>query len=392
MLASPGKDVPGGDDWVFEPKYDGIRIVALATTAGVALMTRNGHDKCRQFPEISAALSTLAKALDRHLVLDGEIVALDADGQPGRFQSLQGRMHVVDDEMVSQLSSETPTAFVVFDILVDGSELLTGEEWTSRRKRLERVMRAAPAPVRRSIRASDVTKGSPTALLDEARERRWEGIMAKRRDGRYEPGRRVRHWQKVKLENQQEFVVGGWTEPRNTRQHFGALLLGYYNDAGELVYAGHSGGGFSDRLLADIGKKLRKIERQESPFSTTPKTNERAHWAEPKYVAQVKFNEWTAGGNLRQPTFLGLRDDKDPRSVVREPGMTTKGGPKGAPKSAPKSGRKSASKGGALGAVIEQLRANGDADSATIQIDAKTKLSFTSFGKVFFPVPKFTKG
>ena len=107
--------------------------------------------------------------------------------------------------------------------------------------------------------------------------------------------------------------------PRNTRQHFGALLLGYY-DNGQLIYAGHSGGGFSDRLLAEIGTKLRKIERKTSPFTTTPQTNERAHWVDPRYVAEVKFNEWTAGGNLRQPIFLGLRGDKDPRSVVKENG------------------------------------------------------------------------
>src|SRR5687767_9617596 len=130
MLASPGKDVPGGDDWVFEPKYDGIRIVALAMPAGVALMTRNGHDKCRQFPEISSALTTLAAKLDRNLVLDGEVVALNARGEPDRFQSLQGRMHLTNEEMVSHLTSENPTAFVAFDILVDGSDLMLDETWS----------------------------------------------------------------------------------------------------------------------------------------------------------------------------------------------------------------------------------------------------------------------
>jgi bifunctional non-homologous end joining protein LigD len=410
MLASPGKDVPGGDDWVFEPKYDGIRIVALATPAGVALMTRNGHDKCRQFPEISSALTSLATKLDRNVVLDGEVVALNERGEPGRFQSLQGRMHLTDETIVSQLSRETPSAFVAFDILVDGPDLLLDEEWTTRRKRLERVLRGAAPAARRLLRASEITEGSPQPLLREARAQGWEGIMAKRRDGRYEPGRRVRHWQKVKIENQQEFVIGGWTEPRNTRQHFGALLLGYYDEHGGLVYAGHSGGGFSDRLLAEIGKKLKRIERKQSPFTTTPQTNETSHWVEPKYVAEIKFNEWTAGGNLRQPVFLGLRDDKDPRSVVREPvSAAAKGETPSEPRRAAASRRvrtpakeaaarvkpaakKSKSASSATASLIDQLRANPKAANATLQIDAQTKLAVTNLGKIFFPVPKVTKG
>src|SRR5687767_10901364 len=214
MLASPAKDIPGGDDWVFEPKYDGIRIVALATTAGVALMTRNGHDKCRQFPEITEALGTLVKSLDRNLVLDGEIVALNEEGEPGRFQELQGRMHLADEDLVSRRTTEMPSAFIVFDILVDGADLATDEPWTARRRRLERVLRPASAGVKRLLRLSHVEE-SPEQLMRDAQDHGWEGVMAKRRDGAYEPGRRVRHWQKLKLENQQEFVVGGWTEPRN---------------------------------------------------------------------------------------------------------------------------------------------------------------------------------
>ena len=173
--------------------------------------------------------------------------------------------------------SAAPAAFIAFDILVDGDELLLGEPWERRRKRLERVLRAAPPPVKRVLWASTVAERSPDALLRAAEEHGWEGIMAKRRDAPYEPGRRVRHWQKVKMENQQEFVVGGWTEPRNTRKHFGTLLLGYYDREGNLVYAGHAGGGFSDQLLEEIGRKLKTIEAKTSHFAT-PHDNERAHW------------------------------------------------------------------------------------------------------------------
>ena len=225
-------------------------------------------------------------------------------------------MHLLDAGVVEHRSSAAPAAFIAFDILVDGYDLLIEKRWDERRKRLERVVNSAPASVKRVLRMSDVTDSSPDRMLSDARRHGWEGVMAKRRDCPYEPGRRVRHWQKLKLENRQEFVIGGWTEPRNSRKHFGALLLGYYDGAGKLVYAGHSGGGFTEALLKEIGKKLKAIEQKTSPFTTTPKTNERAHWAAPKYVAEVKFNEWTTSGMLRQPIFVGLRDDKDPRECT----------------------------------------------------------------------------
>jgi bifunctional non-homologous end joining protein LigD len=405
MLASPGKDVPSGDEWVFEPKYDGIRIIALVKPKAVALMTRNGHDKRRQFPEIAERLTALARKLDRDLVLDGEVVALDEEGGPARFQELQGRMHLNDEAAVSSLASDSPAAFVVFDLLLDDDDILLDEPWEERRARLERVMRGVMASSRKVLRLSEVAEGSPDDMMDEARRQGWEGVMAKRRSGKYEPGRRVRHWQKLKIENRQEFVVAGWTEPRNSRKHFGALLLGYYDDDGKLVYAGHSGGGFSDRQLDEIARKLKAIERPTSPFTTTPVTNERAHWAAPKYVAEVKFNEWTGSGMLRQPIFVGWRDDKNPRDVRRESNPTarrssgaTEKKREGASaqrisgaKEKQRAGATTRSK-GSLTAVVEQLRANPNATSATIQIDANTSLDFTSFGKMFFPAAKVTKG
>jgi bifunctional non-homologous end joining protein LigD len=404
MLASPAKgEPPTGDDWIYEPKYDGIRIIALARPEGVALISRNGHDKARGFPEIASALRDFAKRTGGNLVLDGEIVALDANGEPGRFQNLQGRMHVLDEPTVMQLAAEVPTAYVVFDMLVDDDELLTGEIWDDRRKRLERGFKKAPASTKRVVRLSNYAESSPVEMLDEAHERRWEGVMAKRRDAKYEPGRRVRSWVKLKLENQQEFVVGGWTEPRNSREHFGTLLVGYY-DGGKLVYAGHAGGGFSSRMLAEIGAKLKKIERKSSPFSTTPDTNERAHWVEPKYVAEIKFNEWTAGGHLRQPIFLGLRDDKDPLEVRKEP---LAGKVKGGQKGGQENGRRIGQKGGQKGAgkavktaavgktpagVLAQLREDPKAANVTLKIDAASSLDVTNLGKVYFPVSKITKG
>jgi bifunctional non-homologous end joining protein LigD len=425
MLATAGKDVPAGQSWIFEPKYDGIRIIALLVNDAVALITRNGHDKRRQFPEVSDALRTFARKLGRNIVLDGEIVALGEDGEPLRFQDLQGRMHVTDDAMIQRLRTTTPVAFVAFDILVDGEELLVERPWDQRRRRLERVLRSASTGALRLTRVAE----DAAAIEADARAHGWEGIMAKRRDCPYEPGRRVRHWQKIKLENQQEFVVGGWTEPRSSRKSFGALLLGYYDGEGNLVYAGHTGTGFTDAVLDDVGRKLARIERPRPPFAVAPRTNERAHWAEPRYVAEVRFNEWTAGGNLRQPVFLGLRDDKDPRDVVREAGgrkgdavaVETRSG-KGQAMSPRTNGRKAPAKPargarrpktggerarhGALarsstkqaraasrpGAVVDQLRANPKAANASIELDAATKLAVTNLGKMFFPAAKITKG
>ena len=407
MLASPAKgDPPTGDDWIYEPKYDGIRIIALARPEGVALITRNGHDKARGFPEIASALRDFARKTGGNLVLDGEIVALDSTGEPGRFQTLQGRMHVLDEPTVLQLAAEVPTAYVVFDMLVDDDELLVDDAWDERRMHLERAMKKAPASAKRVIRLSDYAERSPTEMLDEAHERRWEGVMAKRRESKYEPGRRSRAWLKLKLENQQEFVIGGWTEPRNSREHFGTLLVGYYDDEGTLIYAGHSGGGFSGKMLAEIGAKLRKIERKTSPFATTPATNERAHWVEPRYVAEIKFNEWTAGGNLRQPIFLGLRDDKSPRDVRREPAngerkverkVERKGERKGERKVERKGERESATAmkpvaGKGHKAVLAQLQANPTAANLQLKISATSKLDVTNLGKVYFPATRITKG
>lgn len=427
MLASPDKgDPPAGAEWAFEPKYDGIRIVALVADDEVAMMSRNGIDKCRQFPEISTQLLALARKLGRNLVLDGEVVALDADGAPARFQDLQGRMHLLDAGAVSDRSVAAPVAFVAFDLLIFGDELLASAPWDERRARLEQVMRSMSAAMRRVLRKSDVDYESPARLLREARRQRWEGVMAKLRDRPYEPGRRVRHWRKIKIENQQEFVIGGWTEPRNSRKHLGALLLGYYDAAGKLVYAGHTGTGFTDRMLADVYRRLKPLEQERSPFASLPKTNEAAHWTAPRLVAEVRFNEWTAGGNLRHPVFLGLREDKKARDVVRESGPTGAGvaraparraaaGARRATKAAsPKTAtRKSATrksktttgrpgtaaqrgKAGARGdratAVAAQIRAQPTAKRAHLDMGGDVELSVTNLGKLFFPAAKVTKG
>ena len=315
MLASVANDLPNGEEWTFEPKYDGIRILAFVADGSVSLLSRNGNAKTAQFPEIAAALADVSRARRRSLVLDGELVAMDGD-TPARFQQLQNRMHVTDRAAIAALRGDTPVAYVVFDVLLDDDEALIHEAQHVRRAHLLQLL---IPPVPHVLRVSDSLSGDVTTLLEEARARGWEGVIAKRKDAPYEPGRRSRAWLKLKVEQRQEFVVGGYTEPRNSRQHLGAILLGYYDDAGQLVYAGHTGGGFSRATLAEMYRRLKTLERKSCPFVKQPRTNERAHWVRPRVVVEVKFNEWTAEGKLRQPIFVGIRDDKKPSDVRREP-------------------------------------------------------------------------
>ena len=314
MKASVGTGVPAGEGWTYEPKYDGIRVIAYATTDAAHVITRNGNDKSVQFPEVIDALRALARKAKRPLVLDGEIVALDGD-EVARFQDLQSRMHTTDRAFIETAQEGAPASLVAFDLLVDGEDVLTGEPWTKRRARLEQRLRNRTS---RAIRIGETVPNDGDELLAKAEKLGWEGVIAKRMDEPYVPGARSKGWLKLKIEHRQEFVIGGWTEPRKTREHIGALLLGHYDDDGNFIYVGHTGGGFTNAGLRDMARKLTAIERATSPFAEKVKTNEKAHWTAPKVVVEVKFGEWTADGKLRQPIFLGVRDDKLAREVTRE--------------------------------------------------------------------------
>jgi bifunctional non-homologous end joining protein LigD len=314
MKASVGTGIPGSEGWTYEPKYDGIRVIAYATADAAHLVTRNGNDKSLQFPEVIDALRELAKKAKRPLVLDGEIVALDGD-EVARFQDLQSRMHTTDRAFIETAREGAPASLVAFDLLVDGEEVITREPWTVRRARLEQRLRNRTS---RALKLGETLPNDGEELLRKARKLGWEGVIAKRMDEPYTPGARSSGWLKLKIEHRQEFVIGGWTEPRRTREHIGALLLGHYDDDGNFVYVGHTGGGFTNAGLRDMYRRLASLERSTSPFSERVKTNEKAHWVTPKIVVEVKFGEWTAEGKLRQPIFLGVRDDKPAREVTRE--------------------------------------------------------------------------
>jgi bifunctional non-homologous end joining protein LigD len=321
MLAASAGTLPDRlADWAIEPKWDGIRVIAEASAKGVRLWTRNGNDKGPQFPEIARALKALA---DAHgpLVLDGEIIALDARGRPLRFQALQGRMHAESAETLARHAATTTTAFVAFDLLADGDRPLTSLPFSERRAALEALVPARRTAIVR--RGESVRCGTAAArkLFERARAEEWEGVLLKRIDAPYVAGKRTPDWRKVKLEREQEFVIGGYTAPTHgaARDHLGALLVGYYDARGALRYAGKVGTGYTAPMLALLSRKLAPLRRTTSPFVDAPRAGAaNTTWVKPVLVAQVRYNEMTDAGILRQPSFLGLRDDKAASEVRLE--------------------------------------------------------------------------
>ncbi|HEX4682321.1 MAG TPA: DNA ligase D [Gemmatimonadaceae bacterium] len=388
MLASVGSELPDGDGWVFEPKYDGIRILAFVTGGGpdVALISRNGLDKTRSFPEIADALRALHAKVRRPFVLDGEIVVMLGDA-PMRFQQLQTRMHVSDRRAIEEHRSAAPAALMAFDVLLDGDKSLVTEPWRVRRKHLAELL-LPPGGRSSALRLGDVSNDGQ-AMVERARTNEWEGIIAKRTDAPYQPGHRSKQWLKLKIERRQEFVVGGWTEPRNSREYLGAVLLGYYAD-GAFTYAGHTGTGFTRKSLAEMYRRLVELEQAASPFTSRIRTNQPAHWVKPAVVVEIKFNEWTAGGKLRQPVYLGVRDDKDPREVTREP--TPEGPRRALPRTRRKPSLPFASRGTVHDDVIHELTEIERADGSGVLHLETGELEVSNLGRVFFPEVERTKG
>ena len=280
--------------WIYERKLDGIRCLATKGDKRVDLRSRNDLSLNGRFPEIAAALEADPAT---NLVIDGEVVAFD--GAQTSFSRLQQRGE-----------HPTPVFFYVFDILRDAGEDVTEEPLRERKARLRKAL-AFDDPIRFTTHRN----GDGEAFYKEACRKGWEGLIAKRADAPYTHGR-SRDWLKFKCSAEQELVIGGYTAPRGSRTDLGALLLGYYDD-GELRYAGKVGTGFTRETLHDLAARLAPLKRDGSPFADEVRERT-ATWVEPELVAQVGFSEWTQDHRLRHPRFLGLRDDKAAREVVRE--------------------------------------------------------------------------
>jgi DNA ligase D-like protein (predicted ligase) len=293
-----------GDDWLLERKLDGERCVAWKGGGGARLESRTGRDLTGTYPEVRAAVAAQEA---RELLLDGEVVAYD--GGRTSFSRLQQRLGVTGPSP-EQVAAD-PVVYCVFDLLEVDGEDLTDRPLLERRARLARAIRPSAA-----LQLTEVWRGDSQRRFAEACRSGWEGLIAKRADGRYVPGR-SKDWLKLKCAWEQELVIGGYTDPAGSRTDFGALLVGYHED-GRLRYAGKVGTGYTTATLRDLGARLRELEASASPFVDARPVPRGTHWTRPELVAQIGFAEWTGDGRLRQPRFLGLRDDKRPVEVVRE--------------------------------------------------------------------------
>jgi bifunctional non-homologous end joining protein LigD len=304
MLATLTDRREFGDDWLLERKFDGERCVALRAGGEVRLESRTGKDLTGAYPEIRAAV---AGQFGRDLLLDGEVVAFDGDQTS--FSRLQQRLGVARPS--PSLVEAYPVVYWVFDLLqIDGADVRR-RPLVERRAQLAETIRPSGA-----LALSEAWRGEAQRRFVQACRSGWEGLIAKRADAPYVAGR-SRDWLKLKCVWEQEFVIGGYTDPAGSRTGFGALLIGYYEDD-RLRYAGKVGTGFSAATLRDLGAKLRSLASTEPPFVDARPVPRGVHWTRPELVAQIGFAEWTTDGRLRQPRFLGQRDDKRPSEVVRE--------------------------------------------------------------------------
>ncbi|MGD0195112.1 MAG: non-homologous end-joining DNA ligase, partial [Candidatus Dormibacteria bacterium] len=304
MLATLTDRRDFGDDWLLERKFDGERCVARKRGDDVRLESRTGKDLTGTYPEVGAALVTQQA---RELLLDGEVVAFQGDQTS--FSRLQQRLGS-SAPSPEQIAAH-PVVYCVFDVLEVDGEVLTQLPLDERRARLTRAIRPSAA-----LQLSEAWRDNAQRRFDEACQSGWEGLIAKRAGAPYVSGR-SKDWLKLKCVWEQEFVIGGYTDPSGSRTDFGALLVGYHED-GRLRYAGKVGTGYNAARLRDLGAQLRSLESSTPPFVDAKPIPRGTHWARPELVAQIGFAEWTNDGRLRQPRFLGLRDDKRPADVVRE--------------------------------------------------------------------------
>jgi bifunctional non-homologous end joining protein LigD len=298
---------------LFELKLDGIRALGIKNGKTVRLFSRRPRELTQDYPDIVAALQKLRA---KQLVVDGEIVALDERGRSS-FQLLQNRRRAG--------GKPPPIFFYLFDLLHLNGRDLKPLPLAQRKKALERLLRSAREP----LRISAILSGSLTRVWKQVQRLGLEGVIAKRRDSVYEAGRRSGAWLKLKAHNEQEFVIGGYSAPQGSRKHFGAILVGVY-EGKKLMCVGKVGTGFTFASLQSLQAEFEKYRTPRCPFENVPSRRDRSGqgitaaemrrcvWLKPRLVCQVKFQEWTHGGNLRQPVFLGLRDDKKPEQVVRE--------------------------------------------------------------------------
>ncbi|HEX6586952.1 MAG TPA: non-homologous end-joining DNA ligase [Solirubrobacterales bacterium] len=323
MLAKPGP-VPesDSDDWAYEIKWDGVRVLGYADRGRWCMLSRRLEDVSARYPELEPIAAQLA---DHRAILDGEVVALDSEGR-SRFQLIQSRMGLTSAAAVGARMEQTPVDYVIFDLLHLDGRCVRDLPYLQRRELLEGLGLEGPR-----WRTPRYRHGGGADLLEAARRQGLEGIVAKRCNSPYRPGKRTGEWIKTRVWQRQEFVIGGYIPGEGRRaKRVGSLLVGYYDrrrsELGKgrrqrLHFAGGVGSGLNEKQIDLLTRELGKRERKESPFDVGRPSGPKARlavWCEPELVCEVSWTEWTNEGTLRQPAFKGMRDDKDPREVVRE--------------------------------------------------------------------------
>jgi bifunctional non-homologous end joining protein LigD len=347
MMAQISDRLPRGEDWLFEVKWDGVRAIALIENESLRLQSRTGNRSERQYPELAVIPNQVAAET---AVLDGEIAALDAKGV-AQFHLIQPRIMNADPNSISHMARSAPVVYFAFDLLYLNGYDLRGVRLDERRKLLEQVVE--PDSV---FRVSTAFPGAGEEMLEAARENGLEGLIAKNAGSLYE-SKRSREWLKIKIVTQQEFAIGGFTAAQGERSHFGALVLGVYQD-GKLNWVGNTGTGFDQKTLTYLASRLNPLITEKCPFAVRPKPDRGMTWVKPELVAQVKFANWTPDNRLRAPVYLGLREDVKPADAVRED------------------------------ATLSELLP--DVKEATREVDGHS-LKFTNLRKVFYPDEGYTK-
>ncbi len=403
-LATLSEDAPANDsNWLYEIKFDGIRVLPFVKNGATRLFARSGRDITREYPEFVG----LAKSVRaRDAILDGEVVVLNAAGHSD-FQRLQSRFGVQDPP--EKLRNEVPPVLYLFDLLFCDGYDLRRVPLIERKSLLQKIVRTSNA-----VRISEHQSGRGTELFAAAIKQGLEGIIGKRADSPYAEGRTT-NWLKFKGLQEIDGVIGGWTSPRGSREFFGSLLVGLYEGA-ELQFVGGVGTGYSRDVEKQLFEKLQTIEVRRCPFSPEPKTRERAHWLKPAMVARVGYAEWTSDRHLRQPRFLGLQPDRDPKesTFMKEKapkstssvGDTARGSKSskpiarsrktGAKAPHPRVGKVSAPKSqttrGSAGDLKSVLAALADKSNHELQLTLAGKpLKLTHLDKIYFPKDGYTK-
>jgi bifunctional non-homologous end joining protein LigD len=360
MLASQGETPHTSAEWTYEPKVDGYRTIACVSDGEVRLRSRRGLDLTAAFPEVVADLAE--QAVDA-MVLDGELVALGSDGRPS-FNALQNRAGLKPGSALDRARRETPAVLLCFDLLHFAGVNLRDSPYVERRRWLTQCL--LPSTHVQLISTSDQAEPLYAASLENG----FEGIVAKRRDSRYQPGRRAKSWMKFKATRTGEFVVGGYTQGKASRAPLGALLLGYWSGR-KLIYAGHVGSGLNERMLKSLRAQLADLERGTSPFAEPPDLHRPTTWIDPELVVEVSFAQWTLDGRLRAPVFLRVRDDRDPRSIRRDTGARSRA--RARPSPTPATG---------VADVLRQLEAR--ADRLILTVDGHT-IRLSNLERVYWP-------